>query len=48
MLPSTLEGAGEALVLPRAPLGVDEECEAFVKREGRQLGLLLLLRSLRR
>ena len=43
-----LQGAGEALVLPRAPLRVDEEREAFVKGEGGHLGLRLLLRPGRR
>ena len=37
-----LQGAGEALVLPGAPLGLDEEAEAFVEGEGGEIGLLLL------
>ena len=43
-----LEGAGEALVLAGAPLGVDEQGEAFVEGEGAQVGVLLLLRPGRR
>ena len=38
-----LEGAGEALVLAGEPLGVDEQAEALVEGEARQLGVLLLL-----
>ena len=38
-----LEGAGQALVLPGQPLGVDEQAEAFIEAEGGQLGVLLLL-----
>src|SRR2546428_8615695 len=38
-----LEGAGQALVLPGAPLGLDEEREALVEGEGHHVGLLLLL-----
>jgi hypothetical protein len=37
-----LQGAGETLVLPGAPLGVDEEGEALVKAEGGELGVLRL------
>jgi hypothetical protein len=37
------EGAGEALVLPGQPLGVDEQAEALVEGETRHLGVLLLL-----
>src|SRR3989442_592603 len=43
-----LEGAGQALVLPGAPLGLDEESKALVEGEGRHVGLLLLLRPGRR
>jgi hypothetical protein len=34
--------AGEALVLPGAPLGLDEEPEALVEGEGGEVGLALL------
>ena len=37
-----LQGAGEALVLAGAPLGLDEEAEALVEGEGGEVGLLLL------
>jgi len=37
-----LQGPGEALVLPGAPLSVDQEGEALVKAEGGELGVLLL------
>jgi hypothetical protein len=37
-----LEGAREPLVLPREPLGVDEEAEALVEGEARHLRVLLL------
>jgi hypothetical protein len=43
-----LQGAREAFVLPRAPLGVDEQGKAFVKGERGHVGLLLLLRPGRR
>jgi len=42
-----LQGAGEALVLAGEPLGLDEEPEALVEREGRHVGLVLLLRPRR-
>ena len=38
-----LEGAGDALVVAGEPLGVDEQAEALVEAEARQLGVLLLL-----
>jgi hypothetical protein len=38
-----LEGAGQTLVLPSQPLGVDEQPEALIEAEGGQLGVLLLL-----
>ena len=38
-----LEGAGDALVVAGEPLGVDEEAEALVEGEARELGVLLLL-----
>ncbi len=37
-----LQGPDEALVLPGAPLGLDEEAEAFVEGEGGEIGLVLL------
>ena len=38
-----LEGAGQALVLPGEPLGVDEQPEPLIEAEGGELGVLLLL-----
>jgi len=38
-----LEGAGQALVLPGQPLGVDQQPEALIEAEGGELGGLLLL-----
>src|SRR5256712_11570792 len=43
-----LEGAGQALVLPGAPIGLDDESKPLVEGEGRPVGLLLLLISGRR
>ncbi len=37
-----LEGPDEASVLPGAPLGLDEQAEAFVEGEGSEISLLLL------
>ena len=37
-----LEGAGEALVLAGAPLGIDEQGQALIETEGGEVRVLLL------